>query len=140
MVFLHPAHFQMPVETRFTLKKERESVGEVSVAGEDAKNIGFWQEERPGCLQPGCFRRREHPRRHRGSRLGSTHLSFPQKVHEYFECCETSIFLITFRIEAPYRVPYLPVMPTFFVRRPILGCRGRGWRMVSDMNKPGKFE
>ena len=47
-------------------------------------------------------------------------MSFPQKAHVYFECCEISIFLITLRIDAPYRVPYLPVIPTFFVRLPIV--------------------
>ena len=49
-----------------------------------------------------------------------TNLSFPQNTHEYFECWEISIFLITLRIDAPYRVPYFPVIPTFFVRFPIL--------------------
>ena len=48
-----------------------------------------------------------------------------------FECCDTSIFLMFFRMEAPYRMPYLPQMPTFFVRLPILAtssscCVGAG--------------
>jgi len=47
-------------------------------------------------------------------------LSFPQKTQLYFECCDTSIFLMFFLMEAPYRMPYLPQMPTFFVRLPIL--------------------
>ena len=59
-------------------------------------------------------------------RSGGAHLSLPQKVHVYFECCETSIFLMTLRMEAPYRVPYLPVMPTFFVRLPLVSGSGVG--------------
>ena len=47
-------------------------------------------------------------------------LSFPQKTQLYFECWLTSIFLMFFLIEAPYRMPYLPQIPTFFVRLPIL--------------------
>lgn len=31
-------------------------------------------------------------------------------------CCEISIFLMVFRSEEPYRVPYFPVTPTFAVR------------------------
>ena len=46
-------------------------------------------------------------------------VNFPQKVHEYFACWETSIFLISLRRDAPYLVPYLPAGPTFFVRFPI---------------------
>jgi len=45
-------------------------------------------------------------------------LSFPQKTHVYLECCDISIFLIIFRREAPYRVPYFPQIPTFLVRFP----------------------
>lgn len=40
---------------------------------------------------------------------------FPQKVQPYLACCVTSIFLMTFLKVAPYLVPYLPQMPTFFV-------------------------
>merc|ERR1719198_1482389 len=40
----------------------------------------------------------------------------PQKVQAYLECCKISIRFTTLRSEAPYRVPYFPVMPTFFVR------------------------
>lgn len=43
-------------------------------------------------------------------------LVFPQKEHKYFEVLEINIFLTIFRSEAPYLVPYLPQMPTFFVR------------------------
>jgi hypothetical protein len=43
-------------------------------------------------------------------------LYFPQKLQKYLECWLTSIFLICLRREAPYRVPYLPTIPTFFVR------------------------
>ena len=43
-------------------------------------------------------------------------LYLPQKLQKYLECWLTSIFLICFRSEAPYRVPYLPTIPTFFVR------------------------
>ena len=35
-----------------------------------------------------------------------------------FECCAISIFFTTLRILAPYRVPYLPTIPAFFVRFP----------------------
>jgi len=41
---------------------------------------------------------------------------FPQKLQKYLECWDTSIFLTCFRRDAPYRVPYLPTMPTFLVR------------------------
>ena len=54
-------------------------------------------------------------------------LSFPQKTQLYFECCDTSIFLMFFRIDAPYRMPYLPQIPTFFVRLPILVNLREGW-------------
>lgn len=43
-------------------------------------------------------------------------LTFPQKEQEYVLCCVTSIFFTILRSEAPYRVPYLPVIPTFLVR------------------------
>lgn len=43
-------------------------------------------------------------------------LTFPQKLHEYLLCCVISIFLTILRSEAPYLVPYLPVIPTFLVR------------------------
>merc|ERR1719359_2341984 len=43
-------------------------------------------------------------------------LVFPQKLHRYRACCRISMRFVTFRSEAPYRVPYFPVMPTFFVR------------------------
>merc|ERR1719335_1367123 len=46
-------------------------------------------------------------------------LVFPQKEHKYFARCCVSIFLTSFRKLAPYRVPYFPEMPTFFVRRAI---------------------
>lgn len=42
--------------------------------------------------------------------------TFPQKLQEYLLCWVISIFLTILRKEAPYRVPYLPVIPTFFVR------------------------
>lgn len=42
--------------------------------------------------------------------------TLPQKVQVYLACCVISIFLICLRNDAPYRVPYLPVTPTFFVR------------------------
>lgn len=42
--------------------------------------------------------------------------TFPQKVQVYLLCCVISIFLTIFLREAPYRVPYLPVIPTFLVR------------------------
>lgn len=51
--------------------------------------------------------------------MAETHESFPQKEQLYLECCVTSIFLITLRSVAPYRVPYLPQIPTFFVCLPI---------------------
>ncbi len=43
-------------------------------------------------------------------------LYLPQKLQKYLECWLTSIFLICLRREAPYRVPYLPTIPTFLVR------------------------
>jgi hypothetical protein len=46
--------------------------------------------------------------------------SFPQKAQWKVECWETSIFRDNLRRVAPYRVPYFPVIPTFFVRFPIL--------------------
>lgn len=46
---------------------------------------------------------------------GFLQYTFPQNVHVYLECWVISIFLTIFRNEAPYRVPYLPVIPTFFV-------------------------
>eukprot|EP01065_Artemidia_motanka_P051027 TRINITY_DN886_c0_g1_i5.p2 TRINITY_DN886_c0_g1~~TRINITY_DN886_c0_g1_i5.p2 ORF type:complete len:103 (-),score=11.27 TRINITY_DN886_c0_g1_i5:6-314(-) len=46
--------------------------------------------------------------------------NLPQGAQKCLECCEISIFLARFRRLAPYRVPYLPVMPTFTVRLPIL--------------------
>ena len=49
-------------------------------------------------------------------------LSFPQKTQLYLECWLTSIFLMFFRMDAPYRMPYLP-HPTFLVRLPILARR-----------------
>lgn len=42
--------------------------------------------------------------------------SLPQKVHVYLLCWVISIFLTIFLKEAPYLVPYFPVIPTFFVR------------------------
>ena len=41
--------------------------------------------------------------------------SCPQNVHVYLECCVISTFLTIFLNEAPYRVPYFPVIPTFLV-------------------------
>jgi hypothetical protein len=38
--------------------------------------------------------------------------TLPQKLQKYLECWLTSIFLICLRRDAPYRVPYLPTMPT----------------------------
>lgn len=40
----------------------------------------------------------------------------PQKVQSYRECCWISSFLHCLRREEPYLTPYLPVIPTFFVR------------------------
>eukprot|EP00250_Pteridium_aquilinum_P002545 c12766_g1_i1 orf=13-336(-) len=40
---------------------------------------------------------------------------FPQNSQKYLACWLTSIFLICFLKLAPYRVPYLPTMPAFFV-------------------------
>ena len=47
-------------------------------------------------------------------------LSLPQKVQVYLECWEISIFFTVFLREAPYLVPYLPVIPPFLVRLAIL--------------------
>ena len=49
--------------------------------------------------------------------------SLPQKTHVYFECWLTSIFFTTLRSEEPYRTPYFPVIPAFFVR--LFTCGGR---------------
>ena len=49
--------------------------------------------------------------------------SFPQKTQVYFECWLTSIFLTTLRSDEPYRTPYFPVIPAFFVR--LFTCGGR---------------
>ena len=46
-------------------------------------------------------------------------LSLAQNGQVYLACCVTSIFLIALRIDAPYRVPYLPHTPTFLVRLPM---------------------
>ena len=43
-------------------------------------------------------------------------LTLPQNGQKYLLCWLTSIFLICLRRLAPYRVPYLPTMPTFLVR------------------------
>lgn len=51
---------------------------------------------------------------------GDSHLSVPQKTQLNLECWETSIFFMFLRIDAPYRVPYLPQIPTFFVRLPMV--------------------
>ncbi|CAB0036518.1 unnamed protein product [Trichogramma brassicae] len=39
-----------------------------------------------------------------------------EKVQQYLECWVISIFFTILRRDAPYLVPYLPVMPTFLVR------------------------
>lgn len=59
-------------------------------------------------------------------RHGRTH-TLPQKTQVYLECCDTSIFLMILRSEAPYRVPYFPQIPTFFVRLPYWCWVGLGW-------------
>ena len=43
-------------------------------------------------------------------------LSFPQKTQVNLECWLISIFFTCLRREAPYRTPYLPVIPAFLVR------------------------
>ena len=59
--------------------------------------------------------------------------SLPQKTHVYFECWLISIFFTCLRREAPYRTPYLPVMPAFLVR-----CEGwRGERVRADSSPRG---
>jgi hypothetical protein len=65
------------------------------------------------------------------------YLSLPQKAQLYLECCVISIFFTTFLMEAPYRVPYLPVIPTFFVRFPILNylC---STRRLTQPHGPGR--
>lgn len=45
----------------------------------------------------------------------NTGLTLPQKEQGYFPCWVISIFLTIFLREAPYLVPYLPVIPTFLV-------------------------
>jgi hypothetical protein len=41
--------------------------------------------------------------------------TFPQKGHAYLECCYISNFFTIFLREEPYLVPYLRVIPTFYV-------------------------
>ena len=52
----------------------------------------------------------------KGNSLQQEILTSPQNQQMYFPCCWISIFFIIFRSDAPYRVPYLPTTPTFFVR------------------------
>lgn len=47
---------------------------------------------------------------------GCRRCTLPQKGQKYLLCWLISIFLTCFRRLAPYRVPYLPTIPTFFVR------------------------
>jgi len=47
-------------------------------------------------------------------------LDFPQNGHRYRPRWEFSVFFICFLNDAPYLVPYLPTIPTFFVRRAII--------------------
>ena len=64
-------------------------------------------------------------------------LSFPQKTQLYLECWATSIFLTTFRREEPYRVPYLPQIPTFFVRLPYRNMISIGLQVMLDGSMHG---
>merc|ERR1712184_150979 len=48
-------------------------------------------------------------------------VSLPVYGLVYRLCWLTSIRLMSFRREAPYRVPYLPTIPTFLVRLAIFG-------------------
>ncbi len=62
-----------------------------------------------------------------------TGLTFPQNGQKYLLCWLTSIFLICFRRLAPYRVPYLPTMPTFFVRFDCGGIACTSQQFASDI-------
>ena len=53
-------------------------------------------------------------------RLHKLCYTFPQAGHTYFALCCNENFLTIFRMEEPYRVPYLPVIPTFLVRFAII--------------------
>lgn len=48
--------------------------------------------------------------------VSSFFITLPQNVQVYLACWVISIFFTILRREAPYRVPYLPTIPTFLVR------------------------
>lgn len=64
---------------------------------------------------------------------------FPQKLQKYLLCWLTSIFLICFRRDAPYRVPYFPTMPTFFVRFDISASEAHSNKPATGTKKPSKL-
>lgn len=97
VVFPHALQFQMPTHVRFM----------VSCA------CGAPISERPMPLRP-----RDGPESLAPPNGTAAQRTLPQNTQVYTECCPISIFLMDFLIEAPYRVPYLPVIPTFLVRLP----------------------
>ena len=62
--------------------------------------------------------------------------SFPQKRHVKRECWETSIFFTCLRSDEPYRTPYLPVIPTFFVLFCVCAARGQVGQRVAGRVVP----
>lgn len=48
-------------------------------------------------------------------RMRESEHTLPQNMHVYLACWLISIFFTSLRRDAPYRVPYLPTTPTFFV-------------------------
>lgn len=120
MVFLHEAHFQMPTTSRFTLscaawvgyKVQQQIWGTGESTG-----FGGGSVDKQTSADPFDRGRPDPEARRSGQR------TLPQKTQVYLECCDTSIFLMILRSEAPYRVPYFPQIPTFFVRLPWwVGC------------------
>ena len=98
----------MPVLLRFTASlpqnaQEYLARGGRAVAGR-VGNTSFIGAARVAAL---ANRQRLAPRQRPTAARQQTHLA----------CWLISIFLTILRSEAPNRVPYLPTMPTFFVRR-----------------------
>ena len=62
--------------------------------------------------------------------------SFPQKRQVKRECWETSIFFTCLRSDEPYRTPYLPVIPTFFVLFCVCAARGQVGQRVAGRVVP----
>lgn len=85
--------------------------------------------EVPSCQQPPetCFL---HPRQVQMPAACLLTASLPQKEQVYVACAEISNLLATFLREAPYRVPYLPVIPTY---------KGKLYVVIRNIYKPSWF-